>query len=353
MAEKNVLVLGGGIAGLTAALDLAKGGSQVSLVEKEKELGGHAAKYCCKATASTCQKCGACFVGQQINAVVNHPAIQVFSGLNLEDVKRNVNNYVLHFAGDNNEKQKLQAEAVILATGFRPYDASKKTEYGYDEYPEVITAMELEDKLREKGSIKKAFQKQLNKVAFIQCVGSRCDASEENYCCRVGCMYAVRLANLLRDELPEAQIDIYYMDLQNFGKGFTDYRRQTVEDNKINFILGRPAKVYNHPRQGLLMKHECPSTGELKEENYDMVFLSTGSQPGKSTPSLAEKFNVLVNEDNFFETELLSPGSTQAPGVFVAGTCSGPRDIADSMQQAKAVAREVEMYLGNNEKQAG
>ena len=353
MAEKNVLVLGGGIAGLTSALDLAKGGSQVSLVEKDNVLGGHAAKYCCKATASTCQKCGACFVGQHITAVVNHPAIQVFTGLTLEEVESYAGNYVLHFAGDKEDKQRLQADAVILATGFKPYNAAKKTAYGYCEYPEVITAMELEDKLREKGSIKNAFKKQLDKVAFIQCVGSRSDNSQENYCCRVGCMYAVRLANLLRDELPEAQIDIYYMDIQNFGKGFLEYKRQTAEDNKINFILGRPAKVYNYPRQGLLMKHECPTTGVLKEENYDMVFLSIGSQPGESTSSLAEKFAISTNEDSFFATELLDPGSTSAPGVFVAGTCTGPRDIADSMQQAKAVAREVEMYFKNSEKQAG
>ena len=351
MGKDNVLVLGGGIAGLTSALELAESGSQVFLIEKEAEVGGYAGNYCCKAQEN-CQKCGACFVAQAIDDVNNHPNISVFCGLKIDSFQSTDGGFKVNFVNDRGEKSGFDANAVVVATGFKPFDATERQEYGYKVYDGIYTALDLDERVREKGSFMYAFPKHVERIAFIQCVGSRSDYPQQDYCCRVGCMYAVRMASMIREELPEAAIDIYYMDLQNFGKGFMDYKNDCITDKNINFILGRPAKTYFHPvSKKVILKHESPAEGEPNEYEYDMVFLSIGSQPGEDTDSIAEIFNLELNEDNFFKNaDTLNPGLTSQKGIFVAGSCTGPRDIAASMQQAKAVSLNVIDYL---KKQAG
>lgn len=346
MGKDNVLVLGGGIAGLTSALELAESGSQVFLVEKEAEVGGNAAKYCCKGLEK-CQKCGACFVAQAVDDVTNHPQINVFCGLNIKSAESKGDIFKVTFGNARGETSSLEVNAVVIATGFKPFDAAQKQEYGYKVYDRIYTAYDLEQVVREKGGFKNAFPADVEKIAFIQCVGSRSNYPEQDYCCRVGCMYTVRLASLIREELPEVIMDVFYMDLQNFGKGFMDYKNSCVTDKNINFILGRPAKTYYHPiKKKVVLKHESTVDGELYEHEYDLVFLAIGSQPGEDTASIAEVFNVELDEDKFFKNnDSFNTGATVQKGVFVAGACTGPRDIAAAMQQAKAVTVNVINYL--------
>lgn len=344
MGKDNVLVLGGGIAGLTSALGLAESGKQVYLVEKEAEIGGVAAVYTCKGQ-ELCEKCGACFVAQAVNEVNKHPNISVFCGLNISSAQSTKDGFKVKFVNERGEESNLESKAVVIATGFKPYDATEKHAYGYRVYEGIYTALDLEEKMMEKGSFQEAFPG-AKKIAFIQCVGSRSDFPREDYCCRVGCMYTVRLASLLRDEMPEAGLDVYYMDLQNFGKGFLDYKDSCINDKKINFVLGRPAKTYYHPaKKKIMLRHESPASGEISELEYDLVFLAIGSQPGADTEGIAKMFNLKLNEDRFFQAEAFRPGVTGQKGVFLAGTCTGPRDIAATMQQAKAVSLNVTQYL--------
>ncbi|PKM83708.1 MAG: pyridine nucleotide-disulfide oxidoreductase, partial [Firmicutes bacterium HGW-Firmicutes-13] len=248
---------------------------------------------------------------------------------------------------DRGEESSLEANAVVIATGFTPFDATQRQEYGYKVYDRIYTAYDLEQVIREKGGFKNAFPADVEKIAFVQCVGSRSDNPEQNYCCRVGCMYTVRLASLIREELADAVIDVFYMDLQNFGKGFIDYKNSCVTDKNINFILGRPAKSYYHPiKKKVILKHESTVDGELYEHEYDLLFLAIGSQPGADTASIADVFNIELNEDKFFKNiGSFDPGVTVQKGVFLAGACTGPKDIAAAMQQAKAVSLNVINYL--------
>ncbi len=351
MGKDNVLVLGGGIAGLTSALELAESGSQVFLVEKEAEVGGSAAKYCCKGLES-CQKCGACFVAQAVDEVANHPKISVFCGLQVKSSQSTKEGFKVSFVNDRGEESSLEASAVIIATGFKPFDATERLEYGYKIYDQIYTATDLEQLIREKGSFKNAFSADVEKIAFIQCVGSRANYPQQDYCCRVGCMYSVRLASLIREEMPDVVLDIFYMDLQNFGKGFLEYKNSCITDKNMNFILGRPAKSFYHPiKKKLILQHESTVDGELYEHEYDFIFLAIGSQPGEDTEDISKVFNVELNEDKFFQSNgSFDPGATSQKGVFIAGACTGPKDIAASMQQAKAVSINVASYLN---KQAG
>lgn len=348
LSRDKVLVLGGGIAGLTTALDLAESGLNVLLLEKQEKLGGHGGDYSCKEVEGFCQKCGACFIEQRVDDVTKNELIDIYCGYQLIDIKKENQILKAKFSSAKGELE-LEVGSAVLATGFTPYDATKKSAYGYSEYPEVMTANDLEKKLREHGNLQKAYGKELNKLAFVQCVGSRTDVEKENYCCKVGCMYAVRLAKLIRSQLPEVQIDIYYMDLQNFGKGFVDYKDACQTKDNINFILGRPAKMYYHPKKGLIMQHESPLMGVTEEIIYDAVFLSVGSQPGQDTEELARKLGIETNEDGFFlEKDDFSGGLTALEGVFVSGSCVGPGDISATILHAKSVAHSVKIYLKNS-----
>ncbi len=346
MGKDNVLVLGGGIAGLTSALELAESGSQVFLVDKEAEVGGYAAQYCCKGL-EVCEKCGACFAAQAMDQVNDNSNISVFTGLQIKSSQSTGDGFKVTFENDQGEESSLDANAIVVATGFTPFDATKQLAYGYKVYQGIYTAYDLEQLMREKGSFKNAFPGDVEKIAFVQCVGSRSNYPEQDYCCRVGCMYTVRLASFIREELPEVALDVFYMDLQNFGKGFVEYKNSCITDKNINFILGRPAKAFYHPlKKKVLLQHESTVDGEVYEHEYDLVFLAIGSQPGVDTKNIAGIFNLDLNEDNFFKCEnSFNPGATSQKGIFAAGTCTGPRDIADSMQHAKAVSLNVIDYL--------
>ncbi|RQD78282.1 MAG: CoB--CoM heterodisulfide reductase iron-sulfur subunit A family protein [Candidatus Syntrophonatronum acetioxidans] len=346
MGKDNILVLGGGIAGLTSALELAESGNQVFLVDKEAEVGGYAAQYCCKGL-ELCQKCGACFVAQAVDQVNNHPKVSIFCGLQIKSSQSTGDGFKVTFVNDRGEESSFDANAVVVATGFTPFDATKLLAYGYKVYQGIYTAYDLEQMIREKGSFKNAFPAEIEKIAFVQCVGSRSNYPQQDYCCRVGCMYTVRLARLIREELPEVALDIFYMDLQNFGKGFMEYKNECITDLNINLILGRPAKSYYHPlKKKVLLQHESTVDGEIYEHEYDMVFLAIGSQPGVDTQNIANIFNIDLNEDSFFNCEnSFNPGATSQKGIFAAGACTGPRDIAASMQHAKAVSLNVIDYL--------
>ncbi|MDN5365368.1 MAG: heterodisulfide reductase subunit [Thermacetogenium sp.] len=335
MEKKRVLVIGGGTAGMTSALEMAERGIEVILIEKEKEIGGRAATYCCKAT-DECNRCAACLVLQQRDDVLKEPSIQVYTDARVTKIGKNGRGFQATITSSD-ATVNLEVGAVILATGFDPYDLSKRSEFAYGLEKNVITGLELEKAIKEKGSITAAYGAGIKKIGFVQCVGSRDLSIGNGYCSRVCCMYAAKLAKVIRHELPEAEIDIFYMDFQTFGKGFSAFKETLQETDKVRLVRGIPSKIYGFPYDRLTLRYAESQGGKQCEEKYDLIVLSLAITPTKESRELAEQLNVDLDSYGFM---------TAGPeGVFLAGVCEGPKDIPQTIGHAKAAAGAAYRYL--------
>ena len=338
----RVLVIGGGAAGMTGALEIAAKGYEACLVEKAEDIGGHAINYCCKAI-DKCNKCSACLVPQAKAEIGKKAGVTIYKNSTVTEISGQAGNFKVNIQTPRNQV-KLEVGAIIVATGFTPFDiANKRKEYGYGTNDRVITGLQLEAAIRSKGSLGAAFGPVRN-IGFVQCVGSR-DLSLGNvYCSKVCCMYAVKLAKLIRSELPEVEVSVYYMDLQTFGRGFDRYMEEVRMDKKIRLIRGIPSKIYAFPNDRLTVKYADTLTGEVAKDKYDLVVLSTAVTPGIDTAELASILGIDLDEYGFFKADPAEPIFTNRKGIYLAGTCQSPKDIQQSIMQAKAAAsKAIEM----------
>jgi heterodisulfide reductase subunit A len=238
----------------------------------------------------------------------------------------------------------LSAEAVILATGFDHIDARTKGPYGFGILPAVTTGHEMERRLLQEGQA--AYDGMgLGKVAFIQCVGSRDEHAGRGYCSQVCCRYALRLARLLKQRLPDVEITIHKMDIQTSGRDFRS-TWDAVKGNGIRIVAGLPAVVRRspeHPQRAEFLYDDILGS-ELARDEFDLVVLSVGMEPRQDAAEVAEQFGVNRDVYGFFAAE--GPGSeTIVPGVFAAGCCEAPRSIAESVAHAQQVAQTCYAYL--------
>ena len=342
MENKKVLIIGGGTAGMTSALEMAGRGVEVILVEKESDIGGRAATYCCKAT-DECNRCAACLVLQQRDSVMQEPNIRTYTNARVTEIGKNGNGFkATVMCGD--DAVSLDAEAVILATGFDPYDLSKRNEFAYGQEQNIITGLELEKAIKEKGSLAAAYGTDIKKIGFIQCVGSRDISIGNGYCSRVCCMYAAKLAKIIRNEMPDLEIDIFYMDFQSFGKGFSAFKETMQESDKIKLVRGIPSKIYGFPYDRLTVRYADSNAGKQCEDKYDLIVLSLAITPTKGSQEIAKQLGIDLDSYGFMagEGDSVKTGQT---GVFLAGVCQGPKDIPQAVGHAKAAAGEVYRYL--------
>lgn len=342
MKRKTVLVIGGGTAGMTSALEMAERDVEVILIEKEAEIGGRAAEYCCKATVE-CNRCAACLVLQQKDKVMQEPKIRVYTNARVKEIGKNGDGFKATIV-NGKENLSVDAQAVILATGFDPYDLSMRNEFAYGREKNVVTGLELEKAIKEKGSISAAYGDNIKKIGFIQCVGSRDLSIENGYCSRVCCMYAAKLAKVIRNEVPDAEIDIFYMDFQSFGRGYGIFKETLQENDKVKLVRGIPAKIYGFPYDRLTVRYAESFTGKQCEDKYDLIVLSLAITPTKETEELVNELNIDIDDYGFLAGTDSSVKTNQA-GVFLAGVCEGPKDIPQTIGHAKAAAGEVYRYL--------
>lgn len=335
--QKRVLVIGGGVAGIAGALEVAAKGYEACLVEKESEIGGRAINYCCKAT-DKCNKCSACLVPQAKVELEKNSAVTVYKNSEVTAIKGQAGDFKVKVKTPHGDID-LEVGAIIVATGFAPFDiTNNRKEYGYGINPKVVTGLDFEKALKEKGSVSVAYGPVRN-IGFIQCVGSR-DLSYDcsGYCSKVCCMYATKLAKLVRSELPEAELSIFYMDLQTFGRGFDEFVSEAKYDDNIQFVRGIPAKIYSFSYDRLTVKYADSLTGEAVEDMFDVIVLSTAITPGADTIELATMLNIATDAYGFFKADETEPIISDQAGIFLAGTCQSPKDIPQSMVQGKAAA---------------
>lgn len=346
MKKKKVLVIGGGAAGMTSALEMAERGTEVILVEKDSEIGGRGATYCCKAT-DECNRCAACLVLQQKDQVILEPNIKVYTDCHIEEIKEIEKKGQRLFRANvvcDGKKTKFETDAVIVATGFDPYDLSRRNEFAYGQEKNIITALELEEAIKEKGSIQAAYGDDIKKIGFIQCVGSRDLSIGNGYCSRVCCMYAAKLAKIIRQDLPDAEIDIFYMDFQSFGKGFSAFKETLQENDKVKLVRGIPCKIYGFPYDRLTVRYANSSDGKQTEEKYDLIVLSVAITPTKGSQDIAEQLGIDLDTYGFMAGNG-NNAQTSKQGVFIAGVCQGPKDIPQTVGHAKTAAGEAYRFL--------
>lgn len=336
---KDVLIIGGGISGITVAMELAQLGIHSAIVEKETSLGGLSASFCCKASES-CNKCFACVVDKRISELSRYPEISVLTqteviGMKGEDGRHSVT------LKKRKERFDLRASAIVIATGIDPFNASQKVEYGYGRYKNVITAKELDEMLRFKGLLLRPSDGRPPKtIAFFQCVGSRDESIGNLYCSQVCCAYALRLIKTIRHQYPEVEATFLYMDIQPAGTSFLEFLSSCREDKKIHFIRSLPSKVYHSPLSDKLrVRFIDPEKEEVVEASFDLIVLSVGMVLSKGTQSLTETLGLSLTEDGF-----IAPPSSHK-GLFIAGACSGPKDIDRSILHSKSTAFVVHQFL--------
>jgi len=242
--------------------------------------------------------------------------------------------------GMKEETLEFHVGAIVLATGFDPFDPKRKPEFGYGLYPNVLHGLELERLCSASGPTKGEILiqgKKPKEVIFIHCVGSRDKTMDNEYCSRVCCMYTAKQAHLLRDKVPEARITVLYMDVRAFGKGFEEFYER-VQKERVIYRRGNPSEVYR--RNGkLVVRGEDTLLGEPFELEADLVVLASGLVPRKEEAILKNMLGLETSSDKFYaEAPGLDPIMTKVEGIFFAGCCQGPKDIPDTVAQASGAA---------------
>jgi len=344
----GVVVIGGGIAGMVAALDVADAGFPVYLVEKSDHLGGRVADL--NRVFPTLEPVTD-LLEPLIERVRSHPNVTVFLNAQVAGVEGYVGNFEVAVSGfrvsgsrlneleTSNlkpETHRLNIGSIIVATGYDVFDPHRKPEYGYGQYPNVITSLEMERRLAEGNLAVDGRVPQ--SVAFIQCVGSR-DAQVGNlYCSRVCCMYTAKQAQLVQELLPEARVTVFFIDVRTFGKGGEEFYDE-ARAKGVRYRRGNISEIIRRGDRVVLLAEDTLLRQPIEFE-ADLVVLAVGMEPRSDTAALSSLLKLPRSSDGFFleAHPKLRPVDTAVDGVFLAGCCQGPKDIPDTIAQAKAAA---------------
>lgn len=409
MADKKVIVIGGGVAGLSAAVVLANLNISVELVEKSDFLGGHAIGFSCKATRNTCVKCGACMVEEKLQHAVSHSNIKVLTGSRVKAISKNnrfmvktgrkpqyidprkcttcgicfdqcpaegailrgysQNNFPFFAVNEENclyikdkscsicrdecpenainldingSEYLSKADAVLFCTGFKPFDPSGKP-YGYGNFKNVVTSLELERMLRRIGRAKRPSDNlEAKQIGFIQCVGSRDARLNHLWCSKVCCGSALRMARLIKERQPETDITFFYIDVQTFGKDFEQFYQDVQKDVRLMRTI--PGDIFEVDNQRLKVTFADNNTHETLDAVFDLVVLSIGITPCTDAEDLARLLHLERGDSGFIAMNGLKT-ATFGNGVFAAGTVQGPMSIPETIASAGKAAWEIFKYL--------
>ena len=424
---KRALVIGGGIAGIQTALDIAEAGFEVDIVEKQPTIGGKMTQI--DKTFPTLD-CAACILTPKMVDCAQNEKIKIYAYSEVESVGGFVGNFHVKIrrkarfvneavctgcgactekcpqkkvpnefnlgldtrraiyipfaqavpkvatidpdycnmlkngkcgvcakvctAGAIDYKQKdemIEREygAIVAATGFNPIDLSKFDEFAYSKSPDVVSSLEFERLMNAAGPtggtlLRPSDSTHPKTIVFVQCVGSRCEDAQKgkSYCSKICCMYTAKHAMLCREKYPDTDVYVFYIDVRTPGKNFDEFYRRAVEEYGVHYIKGMVGKVV--PENGKL-KVQASDLLDNRQLHIDadMVVLAAAIEPDKSARSVATMLTASMDTNDFF-TEAhpkLRPVESPTAGVFLSGTCQGPKDIPETVAQASAAAAKV------------
>jgi heterodisulfide reductase subunit A len=427
-ASGAVLVVGGGVGGCQAALDLANAGFKVYLAETSLSIGGTMAQL--DKTFPTLD-CSICILGPKLVEVATHPGIELLSYARLDKITgeagcfevdltlrpRYVNmakcvgcgscagvcpvivpsrwnlglkprkairiifaqavplratierDYCLdcqmcvkaceHQAINlllRPASRRLEVGAIVLATGARPFDPGLKSEYGYGRVRGVVTSLEFERLVCASGptlgSLVTAAGRPVRKLAFVQCAGSR-DRRFLSHCSGFCCTASLKQAMLALEHEPGAEVTIFYNDLRLSGKGFEDLYHRARQAG-VRFVKALPGKIEDDRAGGAVVRYEDQATGRRQTLTVDLAVLAVGLQAPRDDLPFAGPAPEL-DAWGFYQGRhpVLEPQASTVPGVFLAGTCQGPRDISETVCTGSAAAARVMRLLGGRGQGSG
>ena len=433
LSLSTVLVIGGGVAGIQAALDLGDMGLQVHLVEKKPSIGGRMAQL--DKTFPT-NDCSLCILSPKMAECSRHPNVTLHTNTEVKGVSGSAGAFTVEVlksarfvkesactgclectqkcptkvldefdmglrrreaiytyfmqavpavvtidrenclyltkgrcgickrvcqAGAIDYEQKdteftLDVGAIVVATGFDPFDPAVVKPYGYGKYRNVITSMEYERLISASGPTgghlwRQSDREPVKKLAFLQCVGSR-NLNHNRFCSSVCCMYATKEAILANEHDREVESTIFYTDLRAAGKGFQEYVARAEREYKVNFVRGRVAEITQDDQERPVIWYEDTEgsngagspKGRKKSSTVDLAVLAISLAPRRGAQELAALLDIELDEYNFIKTDPFFMADTTRPGVFACGYCRGPADIPESVAQASgAAARAAEV----------
>lgn len=425
--KKRALVIGGGIAGIQTALDIADAGFEVDIVEKKPTIGGKMTQI--DKTFPTLD-CAACILTPKMVDCAQNEKIHIYAYSEVAAVKGFVGNFKVTIrkkarfvdttkctgcglctekcpqkkvpnefnlgldtrraiyipfaqavpkvatidpdycnmlqkgkcgvcarvcsagAIDYTQKDELIEEeygAIVAATGFNPIDLGQFNEFAYAQSPDVVSSLEFERLMNAAGPtggtlLRPSDGKHPRTIVFVKCVGSRCDGAQKGkpYCSKICCMYTAKHAMLCREKYPDTEVYVFYIDVRTPGKNFDEFYRRAVEEYGVHYIKGMVGKVI--PQNGVL-KVQASDLLDNRQLHIDadMVVLAAAIEPDKSARSLATMLTASMDTNDFF-TEAhpkLRPVESPTAGIFLSGTCQGPKDIPETVAQAGAAAAKV------------
>ena len=429
--SRRVLVIGGGIAGITASLDLAEGGYDVVLLERESALGGHMAQLSTTFPDNDPALCG---LTSKASEVERHPRIALYCYSELEDVKGYVGNfdatirrkarsvnwekctgcgvcikkcpveYLSEFEkgmgtrkaidrlfpdsipgkpvidrtscryfldgscnrcedvcpekaidfDQKEERVEQRVGAIVVATGYDLFPREQLGEYGYGQIKDVIDGLTFERMVSPKGPTQGKILRPSNgkvpkEMVFIQCVASRDPDRYMPYCSRVCCMYTAKHATLYKEQVPDGQPYVFYMDIRSDSKGYEEFLQKSIEDKGILYLRGRVSRVFQEDGKVRVLGVDT-LTGKMVEVAADLVVLATAIVPSQGVKDLAAKLRATADRFGFLtEAHIkLYPVESSTKGIYLAGCGQGPKDISDTVSQASATASKVQALLSTD-----
>lgn len=335
--NKKVVVIGGGPAGMAAAGKLQYFGYDVVLIEKKSQVGGHLNKWYKVFPDFT----DASEIIANLKESLGRTRI-----LNNATVTR-IEGSAPNFKVTVSTGEEIDAGAILVATGFKHFDAAFKEEYGYGIYDNCITSVELDAMLKAQ-SVKTRNGKAPKKVAMVHCVGSRDEKVNNNYCSRVCCTNAIKVAIEIKEQNPDCEIYCLYMDIRVFGRGYEELYRTSQEKFGVQFLRGRLSEAGEKNDGSLLLRLEDTLTAKPMRLTVDLLVLMVGME---GNAELAEVAGLSVGCDRFYATAHQQYANNASPrtGIFLAGTATGPKAIVESITDGRSAAAEIASFLANNQ----
>ena len=324
--KETVLVVGGGIAGMETAVQLKSLGLVPVIVEKSSSLGGHVAQW------------NRLFPDMTPANKVLEPydealkEVDIYTDTEIASINYLQKGYTVVLSNGKN----LRCKAVVLATGFKLFEAEKKEEYGYGIYDRVITNRDLENWFNTRSDERVPAKPAA--IGFVHCVGSRDVKAGNSQCSKVCCITAIKQAIEMKEIFPDAEIYCFYMDLRLFGKKYEDFYINAQRDYGIHLVIVDTSSS---------KKAEDTLSGKPVKVKLDLLVLMSGILCHRGNHDLARSVSLPVDEDGFFRSldNIAGVTRTDRKGLFLAGTCTGPKTIPETLAEARSAALNVYEYL--------
>ncbi|MBN2776845.1 MAG: CoB--CoM heterodisulfide reductase iron-sulfur subunit A family protein [Bacteroidales bacterium] len=337
MENKSVVIIGGGPAGIEAANSLANQGLKVTLIEKSDEAGGNIRNW----VKLFPDFSNAEDVRANFRNILKNENIEFISNTEISSLYRDGN----HWIAKNGSDKTFKADAALLTTGFEVFDAKRKEELGYGIYDNVITSVDFEQ-MYKSGKITTAEGKVPERIAFLNCVGSRDEKVGNHYCSRVCCINAVKQAIEFKELVPNAKAFCFYMDMRMAGQFYEELYRKSQEKYGVTYIRGRISEAAATMDNRIQIKAEDTLSALPMKMTVDLLVLMVGIESSSSTTELSRQNDVL-GLYGFSKSKGLygNDNLTNQHGLFLAGTCKRPLTLPETFADARSAAIEIVKYL--------